>query len=61
MLRSADVAKMLPCVPAAITASDATKTIRSGIRTSGEETEKRVIARAHFCRVECSLEGGTNR
>lgn len=29
MLRRADVAKMLPCVPAAITASDATKTMKS--------------------------------
>lgn len=29
MLRRADVAKMLPCVPAAITASDATNTMKS--------------------------------
>ncbi len=29
MLRRADVAKMFPCVPAAITASDATKTMKS--------------------------------
>lgn len=30
MLRSADVAKMLPCVPAAMTATEATKTMKSG-------------------------------
>lgn len=37
MLRRADVAKMLPCVPAAITASDATNTMKSV-----EETEEAV-------------------
>lgn len=29
MLRSADVAKMLPCVPAAMTATEATNTMKS--------------------------------
>lgn len=29
MLRSAEVAKMFPCVPAAMTASDATNTMKS--------------------------------
>ena len=29
MLRRAEVAKMLPCVPAAITANDATNTMKS--------------------------------
>lgn len=29
MLRSADVAKMLPCVPAAMTATEAMKTMKS--------------------------------
>lgn len=50
MLRRADVAKMLPCVPAAITASDGTNTIKSVRKTSRKEVEKVVIVGA-----DCSV------
>lgn len=56
MLRRADVAKMLPCVPAAITASDATNTIKSVIKTSGEEEEKTVTCESGLCNCECEEE-----
>lgn len=39
MLRRADVAKMFPCVPAAITASDATNTMKSA-RARDDRSEK---------------------
>lgn len=48
MLRRADVAKMLPCVPAAITASDGTNTIKSVSKTSRKEVEKVVIVGADY-------------
>lgn len=35
MLRSADVAKMLPCVPAAMTATEATNTMKSAEAGNG--------------------------
>lgn len=42
MLRRAEVAKMLPCVPAAMTAKDAINTMKSGGGTQrGEEEEVR--------------------
>lgn len=42
MLRRADVAKMFPCVPAAITASDATNTMKSA-RARDDRSEKQNV------------------
>jgi len=41
MLRRADVAKILPCVPAAITAIDATNTIKSAAKMFKPKRENR--------------------
>ncbi|TNN85713.1 hypothetical protein EYF80_003960 [Liparis tanakae] len=46
MLRRAEVAKMLPCVPAAITAKDATNTMKS-VKMFRKETHREEVSRLY--------------
>lgn len=59
MLRKADVAKMFPCVPAAITAIDATKTMKSKYRQKERNDDKDWFFKNAFllvCEVKVRLQ-----